>query len=141
MMPWPWLHSGASLLLCTTAELWWCFWGACPQTNSLPAGTCRHIWFKTLVRRGGCACLVPWSRLARQDRRHCITTQMVAAASHPGMGTEKELQARASANVQSSPCPDPLNLCSQETPPTPHFLLMNRGIKIFELQHQQLINV
>lgn len=123
----------ASLFLCITAELWWCFWGACPQTNPLPVGTCRHVWFKTLVRRGGCACLAPWSRLAQQDRRHRVTTQMVAAASRNGH--RKAIAGTSISKCPKQPLPVQLNFCSQETPPTPHFLL------IFELQHQQSINM
>lgn len=104
-MSWPWLHSGASPLLCITAELWWCFWGACPQTNPSPVGPCGHVWFRASVRCGGCACLAPRSRLAQQERRHHVTTQMVAAASHPGMGMGKGIAGTSISKCPKQPLP------------------------------------
>lgn len=56
-------------------------------------------------------------------------------------GHKKGIAGPGISKCPKQPLLIPLNLCSQETPPTPHFLLMNGGIKIFELQHQQLINV
>lgn len=85
--------------------------------------------------------------MAGQERRHSVTMQMVAAASHPGMGmgkattgTEDQQISKAALAWSNSIHISALLLAGNpmETP-----LLSNEqgGNKTFELQHQCLMRV